>query len=72
MTEKLFEQALNIEAPFYVKTVTFNMSAGELLIEIDFARGSRFVVQEVEGTHPVYDAEERRYQHMNFSGIVVS
>lgn len=42
------------------------MSAGELLIEIDFARGSRFVVPEVEGTHPVYDTEERRYQHMNF------
>lgn len=66
MTERLFEQALGIANPWYVKGVTFDNTAGELTIEIDFARGSRFEVPGEEGSHPVYDTEERRYRHMNF------
>jgi len=66
MTERLFEQALGITSPWYVKGVTFDNTAGELTIEIDFARGSRFEVPGEEGSHPVYDTEERLYRHMNF------
>ena len=66
MTEQLFEKALGIETPWHVKAVRFDAMAGELTIEIDFARGSRFHVEGEEGSHAAYDTEERRYRHMNF------
>ena len=43
MTEQLFEKALGIETPWHVKAVRFDAVAGELTIEIDFARGSAMV-----------------------------
>jgi len=42
MMQKLFETALGIQAPWYVKSVDFNVAAKRLDIEVDFERGSRF------------------------------
>ncbi|MGD9787544.1 MAG: ISL3 family transposase, partial [Sulfuricellaceae bacterium] len=44
MHDKLFEAALGIAAPWFVKTVTFDEAARVLTVQIDFARGSRFAV----------------------------
>lgn len=66
MTEKLFETALGIEAPWYVRDVSFDMAARTLTIFVDFTPGSRFPHPDAEGLHPVYDTMNKRYRHLNF------
>jgi transposase len=66
MSTKLFETALGIEAPWYVRDVSFDMSSRTLTIVVDFAVGSRFAHPEAEGLHPVYDTATKRYRHLNF------
>lgn len=66
MIAKLFETALGIEAPWYVRDVSFDMAARILTIFVDFTAGSRFPHLEVEGTHPVYDTVTKRFRHLNF------
>lgn len=66
MSEKLFEAALGIEAPWHVRDVAFDMAARTLTIFVDFVAGSRFSHPEAEGLHPVYDTTTKRYRHLNF------
>ncbi|HSL69732.1 MAG TPA: ISL3 family transposase [Longimicrobiales bacterium] len=66
MTEKLFETALGIGAPWYVAGADFNAQARTLTIRVDFAAGSRFAVLGAEGEHPVHDTVAKRYRHLNF------
>lgn len=66
MTERLFETALGIEAPWYVRDVSFDMAAHTLTIFVDFTAGSRFPHPEAEGKHPAYDTTTKRYRHLNF------
>ena len=66
MTEKLFEAALGIGAPWYVAGTDFNAQARTLTIRVDFAPGSRFAVPDVAGEHPVHDTVSKRYRHLNF------
>jgi len=66
MTEKLFETALGIGAPWFVSATDFNMQARTLTIRVDFAVGSRFVVPGADGEHPVHDTVAKRYRHLNF------
>lgn len=49
MTEKLFETALGISAPWSVAGADFDVQARTLTIRVDFAPGSRFAVPEVDG-----------------------
>ena len=64
--KKLFEAALGIEKPWYVKDVQFELEKCTLTIEIDFERGTRFAYPSMDGVHPVYDTQTKRYRHMNF------
>lgn len=66
MTEKLFESALGIEAPWYVAEARFDAPARTLTIRIDFRAGSRFGVPGLDGEHPVHDTVNKRYRHLNF------
>lgn len=66
MHTKLFETALGIEAPWYVRDISFDMAARTLTIFVDFTVGSRFPHPDVEGMHPVYDTTTKRYRHLNF------
>ena len=66
MTEKLFEAALGIEAPWYVRDIAFDVAARTLTIHVDFTPGSRFAHPEAEGLHPVHDTVTKRYRHLNF------
>jgi transposase len=66
MTEKLFEAALGIGAPWYVAGTDFNALARTLTILVDFAPGSRFRAADVAGEHPVHDTVSKRYRHLNF------
>jgi transposase len=66
MTEKLFETALGISAPWHVAGTDFNAQARTLTIRVDFVPGSRFAVPGVDGEHPVHDTVAKRYRHLNF------
>ena len=66
MTEKLFESALGIAAPWFVAGADFNAQARTLTIRVDFVPGSRFAVPGVAGEHPVHDTVSKRYRHLNF------
>jgi transposase len=66
MTEKLFEAALGIAAPWFVAGADFTAQARTLTIRVDFAPGSRFAVPGVAGEHPVHDTVSKRYRHLNF------
>jgi hypothetical protein len=66
MTEKVFETALGINAPWFVKRVNFEAAARTMRIDIDFMAGSRFACPGVDGVHPVHDTVCKRYRHLNF------
>ena len=52
---KLFEAALGIEAPWFVRDVAFDAKARTLTIAVDIVPGARFSYPEATGEHPVYD-----------------
>jgi transposase len=66
MTQKLFEAALGIGAPWYVAGTDFDAQGRTLTIRVDFAKGSRFPVPGVAGEHAVHDTVSKRYRHLNF------
>jgi len=53
MTEKLFEAALGIGAPWFVAGADFNAQARTLTIRVDFAPGTRFEVVDFHGVHHI-------------------
>src|SRR5947199_5939791 len=66
MTEKLFETALGISAPWFVTGTDFNAQARTLTIRVDFVSGSRFAVAGGAGEHPVPDTLSKGFRHLNF------
>lgn len=66
MSEKLFEMALGIRDPWFIKAVSFDEQARVLKISVDFVPGSRFAIAGEEGTHPVHDTVTKTYRHLNF------
>ncbi|WP_075357197.1 ISL3 family transposase [Caballeronia sordidicola] len=66
MTNQLFESALGIAAPWYVRSVDFDAAQRQLNIAVDFVAGSRFGYGGVVGEHPVHDTQIKRLRHLNF------
>src|ERR1700686_158642 len=66
MTNQLFESALGITAPWYVRSVDFDAAQRQLNIAVDFVAGSRFGYPGVAGEHPVHDTQIKRLRHLNF------
>src|ERR1700681_380295 len=66
MTNQLFESALGITAPWYVRSVDFDAAQRQLNIAVDFVAGSRFGYAGVVGEHPVHDTQIKRLRHLNF------
>lgn len=64
---KLFEAALGIKEPLYIKNISFDEEIGELHIYIDFRRGSKFACP-VCGKEEcaVHDTTEKVWRHLNF------
>lgn len=65
-SEQLFEQALGVGSPWYVRETEFDAGARSLTIRVDFRAGSRFSHPEAGGEHPVHDTQTKRYRHLNF------
>lgn len=63
----IFEIALGLSAPWYVKNISFeeNDLKRELHIHLDFEKGFKFK-QDDGSEHSAYDTVERRWQHLNF------
>lgn len=66
MQNQIFEAALGIVNPWYIKGVDFDAEQKSLSIHIDFVAGSRFAYPGVESVHPVHDTQIKRYRHLNF------
>ena len=64
MESKLFELALQIEAPFFVKEIHFDKYKKRLDIDIDFKSGSTFNYN--NETCKAYDTKEKQWRHLNF------
>jgi len=67
--QELFETALGITAPWYVKSIDFNVAHKRLDIEVDFERGSRFKDECGDGDEPackVHDTVTKEWRHLNF------
>jgi transposase len=66
---QIFEMALQINKPWYIKSVTLTkpeeLKRGQLDIYIDFERGGKFI-DKAGIMCGVYDTEERSWQHLNF------
>jgi transposase len=63
---QLFESALGIAKPWYVRGVDFDAAKKVLTITVDFVAGTRFEVPGVAGVHPVHDTQIKRLRHLNF------
>ena len=69
MMQKLFEQALNIQDPWYIKSIDFDYSQKRLDISLDFRKGTHFEYTSIEGellSGGVHDTKEKTWRHLNF------
>lgn len=68
MQIELFEKALHIEKPFYIKEVKFDKELKRLDINIDFVKGSKFLYDKdsYNETVTAFDTKEKTWRHLNF------
>lgn len=70
MYKDLFERALHIESPWYIKEIDFSELERQLIVFVDFKKGSKFYYQKsdegIKGEYPVYDTTQKSWQHLNF------
>ncbi|MBN8707305.1 MAG: ISL3 family transposase [Bacteroidetes bacterium] len=67
---ELFALALGVKSPWNIEGIRFEAEAGELHIQINYTRGSKFFYEDSEtgekGEYPAYDSSEKRWRHLNF------
>jgi transposase len=70
MLTELFEQALHISSPWFIKSIDFNADKKRLDIHVDFKRGSTFADPdssgETEKMYKAYDTVQKTWRHLNF------
>ena len=68
--KNLFEQALAISKPWYIKSLDFDIDKKQLDIYIDFKKGHKFFYEDnnndKNGHYPVHDTKEKTWRHLNF------
>jgi len=69
-TQQLFELALHIQDPWYVKDIKFDTENKRLDIHMDFHKGAIFHYksekESIKGDFKVYDTEVKQWRHLNF------
>jgi transposase len=69
-TQQLFELALNVQDPWYIKDIQFSAEEKRLDIHIDFHKGAAFhyesVDENIKGDFKVYDTVDKQWRHLNF------
>lgn len=65
---KIFEAALAIQSPWYIKDVQFDATSKRLDIFIDFKRGSTFLSKKSNdpAQYKVKDTRDKTWRHLNF------
>jgi len=64
---ELFQKALGLCAPWYVKSSKFDLPSKLLTIEIDFIAGALFKCPECgQEDCPAHDTQSREWRHLNF------
>ena len=71
MTKELFQMALNVTDPWFIKDVKFNLESKRLDIYIDFKKGSTFGFFDKEEDKELiglkaYDTNNKTWKHLNF------
>lgn len=70
LTHRLFEQALHIQTPWFIKDIEFEPKSKRLDIHIDFHKGSMFHYEckeeSVTGDFKAYDTQIKQWRHLNF------
>ncbi len=70
LPQQLFEQALHIQNPWFIKDIQFDLEKKRLDIHIDFHKGSVFHYEskedEIEGAFKAYDTQLKQWRHLNF------
>ncbi len=70
ITKHLFESALSIEEPWYIKDIQFDPEKKRLDIHIDFHKGSLFHYESqkdnISGDFKAYDTQIKQWRHLNF------
>lgn len=71
MTKELFQMALNVTEPWFVKDLKFDVESKRLDIYIDFKKGSSFSFFDKEENKELvglkaYDTSNKRWKHLNF------
>ena len=70
LTQQLFELALNIKEPWYIKDIQFSAENKRLDIHIDFRKGAIFhyesAEENIQGDFKVYDTVDKQWRHLNF------
>ncbi len=67
--QKLFESALGIRSPWYVKRIDFDAANKSLRIDVDFEVGSSFKDESEGGdgrAYKAYDTVIKEWRHLNF------
>lgn len=62
---EIFNIALGLEEPWYIKEVIFNKDHQQLDIYLDFTKGYKFLMEDGE-YYTAYDTVERSWEHLNF------
>ena len=69
-TQQLFELALNIQDPWYIKDIQFSAENKRLDVHIDFHKGAVFhyesAKENINGDFKVYDTVPKQWRHLNF------
>src|SRR5438132_8524923 len=72
-TTELFQKAIGLVMPWYIKEVKFTGEEKRLDIYVDFTRGTKFTYTETlesgevrRGAFAAYDTTEKTWRHLNF------
>lgn len=67
MENELFTLALGLQPPWEVVAVRFDLQAGQIDLEVGFAKGARFACPACGASgQAVHDTRERRWRHLSF------
>jgi len=65
--EDLFKLALNLQDPWYIKSIEFSNAKKQIDIHINFIPGSRFKCSNCKSPNNcIHDTKERVWRHLNF------
>lgn len=70
MMNDIFQRALGITSPWFIKSINFDENLNRLDIEIDFKRGTTFIDDtenaDTRKPYTAYDTVDKTWRHLSF------